>query len=238
MKNGKTIILLHGWGLSADRYTPLIQELSRMGYSMYTPDLPGFGKTNMPKKPLYLCDYVEFVETYIKKHSIINPIIIGHSFGGRIAIKYASDCEHLLSGIILSGAPGYPSVKKWKWILSYLISKLANAVFFLPYIHDHEEKIRSWFYTIVGARDYSRASGTMRETFKNIVSEKLDGYIKQIYVPTLLFWGEEDIIVPVRVAERMSKTIANSKLVILPHGKHSVIIDEPQAFVKEVCSFL
>jgi len=209
-----------------------------MGYSAYAPDLPGFGKTILPKNPLHLSDYVAFVEKYIKEHSLVNPIFIGHSFGGRIAIKYASMHGHSLSKIILTGAPGYPSVKSWKWCVSYVISKLAHMLFFLPYLHGHEEHIRSWFYTIVGARDYSRASGVMRNTFKNIVSEKLDGYMKQIHIPALLIWGEEDAIVPVQIARRMKRTIVNSKLIVLPHGKHSVIIDDPKTFVKEICSFL
>ncbi len=232
------VLILHGWSLSSDRYIPLIQELSRMGYSAYTPDLPGFDKTSTPKKPLHLSDYVEFVETYIKKQTIVNPIIIGHSFGGRIAVKYASMHEHSLLGIILSGTPGYPSVRKWKWYLSYLISKLGNMFFSLPYFHGHEEKIRSWFYTIIGARDYTRASGVMRETFKNIVSEKLHGYMKQIHIPSLLLWGERDILVPLWVARKMHNTLINSTVVVINNDGHNVIITNPKQIAQEVHRFI
>ena len=232
------ILILHGWSLSADRYTPLIQELSRMGYSAYAPDLPGFGTASIPKKPLQLNNYVDFVEKYIKKHAIVNPIIIGHSFGGRVAIKYASVYGPSLTGIILSGTPGYPSVKKWKWFLSYLISKFGNMLFSLLYFHGREEKIRSWFYTIVGAKDYSRAGGVMRETFKNIVSEKLHACMKQIRIPSLLLWGERDILVPLWVAKKMHKTLINSTVVVLTGVGHNVVITNPKRVAQEVHRFI
>mgnify|MGYP001605071087 CR=1 FL=1 len=232
------ILVLHGWSLSADRYSPLIQELSHLGYSVYAPDLPGFGKAKAPIYPFTLGDYADFLHSYIKENNITTPILIGHSFGGRIIIKYVTSHGTDVKAIILCGTPGFTPIKKSKLIASLVLAKIGGFIFSLPGLSTFEEKIRGWFYYVIGARDFYRAQGSMRQTFKNIVSEKLEKNMKNIRIPTLLIWGEEDVIVPVKIAERMKETIPNAKLVILPHGKHSVIIDDPEAFVKEVCSFL
>lgn len=238
MKNGKTIILLHGWGRGSSPYKSLSSELEKLGYRVYVPDMPGFGEAALPTHALMLNDYCEFLRTFINEHNIKNPILIGHSFGGRVIIKYVSSYGTDVKAIVLSGTPGYSPVKKMKWIASLIISKIGGVVFSLPGLSTIADKVRGWFYYIVGARDFYRAQGTMRQTFKNIVGEKLEDSMKKILVPTLLIWGEEDIIVPIGVAERMKKTIPNSGLTIIPHGKHSVIIDDPKIFTNAVHSFL
>ena len=81
------ILILHGWNLSAEKFRPLQRELEKQRYKVYGMDLPGFGKAVMPKKPLFLSDYVTFVASYLKSKKIDRAVIIGHSFGGRVAIK-------------------------------------------------------------------------------------------------------------------------------------------------------
>lgn len=241
MKNGKTIILLHGWGkctTARSYYSKTVKDFEKKGYRVYVPDMPGFGKAKAPTYPLTLQDYVDFLHSYIKENNIIKPVLIGHSFGGRVIIKYISSYDTDVKSIILSGTPGFTPIKKSKLIASLILAKIGGFIFSLPGLSIFEEKIRSWFYYIVGARDYYRAEGAMRETFKNIVREDLKMQMKKIHLPTLLIWGDEDIIVPVKIAHLMKKTIPNSKLVVLPHGKHSVLIDDPETFVKEVCLFL
>ena len=55
------LVILHGWGLSAERFAPLAAEFERLGYKTYAPDLPGFGKSQIPKNPLTLSDYASFL---------------------------------------------------------------------------------------------------------------------------------------------------------------------------------
>ena len=241
MKNGKTIIILHGWGRAKNArifYQKTIAEFEKNGYSVYAPDMPGFGEAAIPTKPLTLQDYSEFIRTFIKKNNIVSPVLIGHSFGGRVVIKYVTTGNADVPAIILCGTPGYSPVKKTKWIVFVGISKIGKLIFSLPGLSKAADKVRGWLYYAAGARDFYRAEGAMRETFKNIIREELKDMMKKIHIPTLLIWGAEDIIVPVGVAERMKKTIPNSKLTIFPHGKHSLIIDDPKNFANEVCLFL
>src|SRR3989338_3028071 len=99
-----TIIILHGWNLSADRFSPLLNELEKNQYKVYCPDLPGFGNSKLADKALYLDDYIKFVEKYIDRYQLDDVIIIGHSFGGRIAIKMATS-NRKLKALIVSGTP-------------------------------------------------------------------------------------------------------------------------------------
>jgi len=241
MKNGQTVVLLHGWGkwLSVQaHYQETIKEFQKKGYTVCIPDMPGFGASPAPIHPLVLYDYAEFIDNYIKKNNITSPILIGHSFGGRVIIKYVSSFQSNVSAIILSGTPGYSPVKKIKWLILVLMSKIGKIVFTIPGLRNVSDKVRGWFYYIVGARDYYRAQDSMRQTFKNIVGEKLESMMKRIQIPTLMIWGESDSIVPVCIARKMNKVICDSKLFVISHVGHNVLIDQPKTFVQEVDAFI
>lgn len=241
MMKDQTIILLHGWGKqkSTETYYHQTSEIFRKkGFTVYAPDMPGFGKSPKPAHPFTLADYADFVRSFIAKHHIQKPILIGHSFGGRVALKYVSRDDTGVQAVVLAGTPGYSPVSKIKWIASLIISKIGAIVFSLPGLSRIADKVRERYYFLIGARDFYRAEGAMRQTFKNIVGEPLDDLMKAVRVPTLLLWGQEDIIVPVRIAKRMEQTIPQAKLIVFPHGQHSLITDEPACFVDAVVSYL
>ena len=97
--NGKPIILLHGWGTSMNTFESLTKEIKE-NYQVHLIDLIGFGKSDLPLKPINLNEYVLCLYEYINYNNISKPIILGHSFGGRIAIKYAS-CFNNIEKLIL-----------------------------------------------------------------------------------------------------------------------------------------
>lgn len=234
------VLLLHGWireKNAKDYYANTILEFEKRGYEVLIPDMPGFGKTTTPKHPLTLQDYAIFVYKYLHKLNVEPNIVIGHSFGGRVIIEYLSLFPCNVKTVVLSGTPGYPSIKKSKMLLSLLIAKIGGTIVSLPLISKLKERIRGWYYYIVGARDFYRAEGAMRQTFKNIVTESLDEKMKNMNVPTLLIWGENDVIVPVGVAKKMQQAIQNVELSIIPFEGHSVITSKPDRFVDEVIRF-
>lgn len=241
MKNGQTIILLHGWGRAKNArtfYQETIDEFQKSGYRVFAPDMPGFGEAATPTRPLTLHDYAKFLQTFIKKNNIVSPILIGHSFGGRVVIKYVSSGDTDVRAIILCGTPGYRPVKQTKWLIFVGISKIGKLIFSLPGLSNLADRVRGWFYYLIGARDFYRAEGAMRQTFKNIVGEPLKKYMECIRIPTLLIWGEDDVIVPVKIGIQMKETIPQARFIIIPNAGHSVIIDEPHVFVQSVISFL
>lgn len=232
------IVVLHGWGLSASTFEPLIAQLRRHGFPVWAPDLPGFGNSKIPEKPLQLSDYVEFLSDYFHTEQIVNPIIIAQSFGGRVALKYQAAHPQNVRALVLTGTPGFTPVPKKRLLLFVTIAKIGKLFFLIPFTSLLRDKVRSWYYYVVGARDYYRAEGAMRETFKRIVLEELVTSMKKVHVPTLLVWGAEDIIVPVPIAKKMKETIPNAELIILPNCGHGVSYKNPKGFTDAIYDFL
>lgn len=234
----RDIIILHGWNLSGSRFRALADIFRAGGYRVFTPDLPGFGEEPMPKRPWHVVDYAEFMKRYVDKNKIYKPIIIGHSFGGRVALKYSELYPDGLSDLILTGTPGFSPVPKKKLFLFLLLAKVGGFVFAIPPLNLLENWARRWLYYAAGAREFIRAEGPMRETFKFIVQDNLVSAMESVRVPCLLLWGEYDVIVPTAIAQRMADVILGSTLKIIPEVDHGVPFKEPTVFAQYVEHFL
>lgn len=232
------IVILHGWGLSGYTFQPLVDELTRCGYQAYAPDLPGFGESKLPDRPLTLDDYSHFLEQYLKVKKIQQLIIIGHSFGGRVGIYFTPAHPNMVRALVLTGTPGYKSASRAKLVITKTLAVVGNALLSLPVIDSAKESVRNWFYRIIGVPDYTKAKGVMKETFKLIVDENLAKPMKALRVPCVLIWGEEDRMVPVEVARRMSQTIRNSQLVVIPAADHAIPYKHPNLFVVKMKQLL
>lgn len=238
MKGKPAIIILHGWGLSASRFAPLATVLTGKGYPVFVPDFPGFGKSAIPTRPFALSDYADFLDAYIRKNKLHEIVLLGHSFGGRVTLKYCMDKRPNLRGIILTGTPGVTPIPRKKLLLFILFAKIGKFFFSMWPLTIIQEKIRLWYYYVVGAREFYRAQGVMRETFKLIVKEDLSPAMRQISVPCLLVWGALDQITPVWIAKKMHTIIKNSELIIIPDRDHGVPFKDPNTFVTHIEDFL
>lgn len=232
------IVILHGWGLSAKRFEPLTVELRKQHLQVFVPDFPGFDSQHIPAKPFTLADYANFLHTYLQKHNISKAILIGHSFGGRVALKYQDIYPASVGALVLTGTPGYTPISRNKLSIFIGIAKVGGAFLSLPILYRFKDRVRLWYYYAVGARDFYRAEGVMRETFKNIVKEPLVSCMEHIRVPTLLVWGADDVIVPVEVAYKMEKVIRGVKLAVLPNVGHDVPFKDPKRFTATVLPWI
>jgi pimeloyl-ACP methyl ester carboxylesterase len=232
------IVILHGWALSAKTFAPLVSELKKYNLEVIAPDFPGFDSLHIPAQPLTLTDYADFLDSYFRQRHIEKPILIGHSFGGRVALKYQLQYPKNVTALILTGAPGFTPVSRSKLALFITIAKIGGTLFSLPILYRLKDRVRLWYYYIVGARDFYRAEGVMRETFKNVVKESLVSCMENVRVPTLLVWGGNDIIVPAPIAQRMEKVIRGSTLVVLPREGHNVPFTNPVLFAQTVAPWI
>lgn len=234
----RPIVILHGWGLSSQTFAPLIEELRSHHFAVWAPDFPGFGNAKIPEKPFGLSDYVVFLHDYFQAEGIKDPVVIAQSFGGRVALKFQAMHPSTIKALILTGTPGYTPVPRRRLILFVTLAKIGKLFFFIPFVHLFQDKVRSWYYYRVGARDYYRAEGVMRDTFKRIVREELATSMEKVRVPTLLVWGKDDIIVPVSIAKRMKTIIANAGLIVLPNSGHGVSYKNPKAFCDAILPWI
>lgn len=234
----ETIIILHGWGLTGDRFNDLAIELSKLGYEVLNPDLPGFGKEKAPERPLTLTDYADNLLDYYKKSGISKAVLVGHSFGGRVALKFDELYPAYVAAIVLSGTPGFTPVSKKRLVTFVVLAKIFKIIFKIPPFSFFEGPVRAWYYYVVGAKEFLRAEGPMRQTFKNVVQEDLVIPMRAVKCPTILIWGNEDIIVPVPIAERMLNEIKGSKLRVIDGIDHGLPFRRPDLFAAAVRNFL
>ena len=91
---GKTVLLLHGWGCSIHTMMPIFNIL-KDDFRVIIPDLPGFGESDIPERPWNSYDYAACINTFLKKLKIRDIILFGHSHGGRISIILASRYDYI-----------------------------------------------------------------------------------------------------------------------------------------------
>ena len=232
------LIILHGWGLNNTRFAPLVSVLKQKKYSVLCPDLPGFGKTQKPKKSLYLDDYIKYVLDFLKKNKIAKANFICHSFGGRIGIKLTVQNPEKVNSLILTGVPGLMPVPRIKVVFFYYLAKAGKLVFSLPFISLFNNFAQKLIYSLANANDFYNTRNAMRETFQNIVKENLAPYLPQITPPTLLLWGRNDTFVSPQIAIKMAKIIPNNKLIILDNISHGFPYSHPEIFTQNLEKFL
>lgn len=229
------IIILHGWGLKGSTYSMTAQLFEKKGYRVFLPDLPGFGSEPLISSSMDLSDYVTFLKKFVEKKKIAKFFLIGHSFGGRIALKYTALHEDSVSKVILTGVPIVRHLTWKKWIVYYL-AFFGGAVFkmFPLAVKRFLQKI---LYFMIGEWDYYNA-GPRKEVFKKIISEDLVQYAKKISIPVLLLWGKNDKLTPASDVAVIKKIIPQAQSVIVSNIGHKLPYENPEIFVKDVLSFI
>ena len=222
---GKDILLLHGWGQNIAMMKPLGDNFCNR-FRITILDLPGFGESDEPKSPWTMTKYSELLDDFIKKVNIKKPIILGHSFGGRLAIRYSA--RNAIEKLVLFGSPCIRVEEK----LSLSI-KILKKLKTLPGLNSLGEYMKKY----IGSRDYKAASPIMRQTLVNVVNEDLSKYAREIEEPTLLIWGENDTEAPVSDAKELEKIMIDAALIILP-GTHYAYLENLANVVNILNNFI
>ncbi|MCI5701446.1 MAG: alpha/beta hydrolase [Erysipelotrichaceae bacterium] len=202
---GKDVVLLHGWGQNIQMMDPLGKLLKNCRITIL--DLPGFGSSMEPSFAYNISDYASLLHEFFKELKIDNPILIGHSFGGRIAIYYAS--TYPVSKLVLFGSP---FIKRENDSLKLKVFKSLKKIKFL---NNFAEVMKNH----LGSEDYKNASGVMRQILVNTVNTDLSSNASKITCPTHLIWGNNDEAVPVSEAKKLESLIDDSALIVL-NGTH------------------
>ena len=188
--------------------------------------MKGFGDNQGMEYPFDLTDYANEVKQKLKEHNVEKPCVIAHSFGGRIAIKLASENPLFFDKIVLSGSAGL----KPKFCLKRSIKKVAFRLLksVLP-----KERLKKFY-----SNDYNSLSPIMQQSFIKIVNEHLDDRLRYIKNPTLILVGDKDKETPYYMAKRLNRGIPFSSLKVIKGAGHFAFIDKPMKFNMEVGDFL
>ena len=203
---GEDVVLLHGWGQNIKMMDPLGKNLADK-FKITILDFPGFGSSEIPKFAYTINDYTELLHEFLENLDIKNPILIGHSFGGRIAINYSA--SYPVNKLVLFGSPFI--VREKKGLKVQILKTLKKIKIF--------NNLAEVAKNHMGSEDYKAANGVMREILVQTVNTDLTSSARKIKAPTLLIWGENDEAVPVSEAKLLEKNISDSALIVLP-GTH------------------
>lgn len=221
---GKPIVLMHGWGCDLSIFKQLESFLSP-NFTVYNIDFPGFGKSQEPPTPWGTADYETNFRQFLKEQNIENPILIGHSFGGRIAVRIARDTP--VRKMILMGSAGIKPTRSMEYYFKVYSFKLLRFFVELPGIYQlFGKEMIEGRRKKAGSADYQKASDTMRGTLSKVVNEDLRHFMPSIKASTLLIYGENDTATPVKDAKIMEKMIPDAGLVVLKNAGHYVFLDQ------------
>lgn len=223
---GKDILLLHGWGQNIEMMKPLGDRLEK-DYRVTIIDLPGFGDSEEPKEVWDVNDYCLMVEELLKKIKVKKPTMIGHSFGGRVSIVYASRNE--VEKVILFGSPCIRKEEK----LSFKV-KVLKFLKKVPLVN----KLEGFAKRHIGSRDYKNASDMMRKILVETVNKDLSEYAKKITVPTLLIWGDNDTEESVEKAKELETIMQDAGLIVFPNSSHYAYLENIVQVVKIIKEFV
>jgi pimeloyl-ACP methyl ester carboxylesterase len=115
---GEPVVFLHGWALGQHAYKRALKRIVNLGYRVYAPALPGFGGTaDLPRDSASFAGYAEWLDALLATLGVEQPVsVIGHSFGGGVAIKLAHDFPERVRSIVLIDAIGHPWERPlWDW---------------------------------------------------------------------------------------------------------------------------
>lgn len=220
------VLALHGWGRDSTDFADLLP-----GMAAVAPDLPGFGCSPPPPRAWGAGDYARHLEPVIT--GMQTPVVVvGHSFGGRIAVCLATEFPDLVDGLVLSGAPLVRAVPHTRPRLSYRLIRWGHRRHLVS--DERMEAMRRKY----GSRDYRAARGVMRETFVKLVNESYEEQLRILAVPVDLIWGEEDQEVPVERAAAALRTLQEAdckvRLVTVPGVGHDLPLRRPDVLRQAV----
>jgi pimeloyl-ACP methyl ester carboxylesterase len=222
INNSAPIIYLHGWGTSHNVFYSLIESLFDEGRHIAL-DFPGFGNTDIPDTAWGTYEYAVFIQHFLHQLNVESCTVIGHSFGGRVAIQLAHNFPDLVDRIILIASAGIKRKvalrKRLRVKTIQTMARLAKSC--IP--GSFGENIKNQLYSKIASRDYLRA-GEMKNIFVKVVNEDLGDIIPKIHIPALLLWGNEDTETPPEIGERIHQLLPNSHYIEFPGFDHYSIL--------------
>ncbi len=237
---GDSLVVIHGGGYGARSWLKNAEELSK-NYSVYIPDLPGFGDSQPISDRFHMSEYVSFVDDFTRALGLERFYLVGHSIGGGIALHYAFKHPHKVSGLVLvnSFCLG-KEVALWIRVLS--ASALCNSLgrLLATSIKAVKSLVRLVYAPFIFANPVSHIKIDMGQTMTTLrgQSKILKDRLANLKVPTLVVWGAKDIIVPASHAYAAAKVIPDCQLHVFHDCGHSAYKQRPTEFSQIVERFL
>jgi pimeloyl-ACP methyl ester carboxylesterase len=221
------VVALHGWGRRGADFDRVLDGMNAVSF-----DLPGFGATPPPETASGADGYARTVIDALERLGPGPYVLVGHSFGGRVATVLAAQRPDLVSGLVLTGVPLIRRNAAVAPSLGYRLLRRAHRLGMVS--DDKMESVRR----SRGSADYRAANGVMRDVLVMAVNESYEGELREILCPVSLVWGAEDGEVTPAVAEAARAVLeeggAGVTLHVVPDVGHFTPSEAPEALRAEI----
>lgn len=233
---GFPVVFLHGWGLAEHSYKRALNRLIVQGCRVYAPSLPGFGDTaDMPQAQRTFAGYAAWVQAFMREAGIKEPaLVVGHSFGGGVAIRLAHDAPDCVRYLVLMNSVGAtpwgakdPNTMSalnrpgWMWALRAMRDPLP--------LMEGMQVLRAAASDLVP--NLVRHPRTMLEVGLLARTADLGAELEELGrrdLPVLVLWGDNDRVLPVGSFEALCRAIGKEGHIV--PGNHSWLLADPDAF--------
>lgn len=257
-KGENTIIFIHGLGSYLRAWEKNIGELSKNN-RVIAIDLPGYGKSSKEPHTGMMTFYAGIVNELVKELKLNKVVIGGHSMGGQIGMTTYLKYPQIVKGLVLAAPAGFERFTKGQkqWFRDVMTldgvrlttpeaiqNNLASNFFRQPKDADFMVSERM---EMRSADDFIPYCYAVVQSVHGMVDNPVIDYLQDIKVPTLIFFGENDNLIPnrylnpgrtVEIAKYGASKINNSKLVMIPKTGHFLMFEKPEVFNKETIDFI
>lgn len=227
------VVWLHGWGRRGQDFSAPARTLAAAGFASVALDLPGFGASPAPEVVGGARHYAELLVPAIREISGEPLVIVGHSFGGRVATVLAAVHPELVKSLVLTGVPLLREAAVRRPPLAYRL---------IRWLHGRgvvDERRMEQARQRYGSTDYRNARGVMRDVLVVTVNESYEDELSRLKRPVTLLWGSDDTEAPLAVASRAQQMVAApTSLRVLDGTGHLVPTSAPVELAEAVLEAL
>jgi pimeloyl-ACP methyl ester carboxylesterase len=210
-------LALHGWRRDHHDFDVVLDGIDALAV-----DLPGFGATPPPDRGWGAADYAAAVAPVLDE--LPGPaVVLGHSFGGRVAVHLAATRPDDVAALVLTGVPLIRRPGAGKPALSFRLARALNRRKLLS--DARMDALREQH----GSADYRAATGVMREVFVRVVNESYEDQLRAVRCPVELVWGDDDTEAPFTVAEQAAALVPGAVVTPVPGAGHLTPTTAPDA---------
>lgn len=258
MGSGPAILLLHGLGCDHTTWAPVMESLART-HTVIAPDLLGHGRSDKPRADYSVGGYANGMRDLLTVLGIDTATVVGHSFGGGVAMQFAYQYPERTDRLVLVGSgglgpevtpairaittPGFhqvmgvlsvPGLRHLTTTAMRLLSRSGvRQLRDLDEVADIYESFKDP-HTRAAIRHVVRAVVDWKG---QIVTMSDRAYLTEA-MPMCVIWGADDLVIPVDHASNASALAPTARIEIIPHAGHFPHKDHPERFVKIVRDFI
>ncbi len=206
-KAAPRVLALHGWQRSGADFGRILDGTDALAIH-----LPGFGTTPAPPEAWGSVEYADHLAEALAGSGPL--VVVGHSFGGRVAVRLAVRHPELVSSLVLTGAPLVRATPPPRPSLVFRVLKRLRAAHLVP------QSVMDRVRRNSGSDDYRAAEGVMRGVFVRVVGEDYREDLAALRVPVHLVWGELDDSAPLAGARLAAGIVPGAHLDVVPGEGH------------------